>query len=154
MLLIDCHMIAILQIYYCSTHGLGIHPSIFIGIQATSSRNQKMNFKFKSALAAIVLLAMGAAHADYSITGTINSLRPTVSDGNASVWISMTGSGSCGGNGPLAILRMGNHMGSGGSADKTYSNFYSVLLAAKLAGKSVTANVDDACSLKEIVLSN
>jgi hypothetical protein len=117
-------------------------------------KESKMTFKFKSALAAIVLLAMGAVHADYSITGTINSLRPTVSDGNASVWISMTGNGACGGNGPLAILRMGNHMGSGGNADKTYSNFYSMLLAAKLAGKTVTANVDDGCSLKEIVLSN
>ena len=115
-----------------------------------------MNFKFKSALVALALLAVGAANDDVTITGTINNLDITPVENNGMVRVSINDSTAIcpGAGGPLAILRMGAHMGSSPAADKTYSNMYSLLLAAKLANKSVTARVDNGCSLLSLTLSN
>ena len=113
-----------------------------------------MNFKFKSALVAFALLAVGAAHANQTIKGTINSMRVTTGDNNSSVWMYLNDSVSCNNAGPVVILRTGPHMGTSPAAEKTFSNMYALLLAAKLANKSVTAIVDQHCSLLDVSLSN
>ena len=115
-----------------------------------------MNFKFKSVLVALALLAVGSANADTYITGTINAMDISPVENNGMVRVSINDSTAIcpAAGGPLAILRMGAHMGSSPAADKTYSNMYSLLLAAKLANKSVTAKVDNGCSLLGLTLSN
>ena len=108
-----------------------------------------MKFKFKSALVALALLAVGSANA-ITITGTINSLRVTTSDSNNSVWMNLNDStANCNNNGPVAILRSIPEM-----TDKTYANMYSIILAAKLSNKSITAIVDNNCSVLQINLDN
>lgn len=111
-----------------------------------------MNFKFKSALVALALLAMGAAHAgpEYILQGKVKELhvQAASNDNNVSVRLE---SGNCNGHGALGLVR--NVYGIDGGApmtDKSHSSAYSLLLAAHLAGKEVTVIVDYQCTVKSV----
>ena len=114
-----------------------------------------MNFKFKSALVALALLAVGSASADQTYSGTINRLLVnSTADNNVSVFLNNT-TASCNGAGAIAILRTGIAVSGGAPiTDKAYSNMYSVLLAAQLANKTISVMVNDLCSLTRVEILN
>lgn len=114
-----------------------------------------MNFKFKSALVALALLAVGSANADQIYNGTINRMLAD-SDNSSSVSVFLNNAtANCNGAGAIAILRTGSPVSSGVSiTDKAYSNMYSMLLAAQLANKTISVQVNGGCTLTRLEIVN
>jgi hypothetical protein len=110
-----------------------------------------MNFKFKSALVALALLAIGSAYANQEISGKVTMMKSSTDPGYGTrVWLDSTA--NCQGAGPIGIIRT---VGQGISTNEAkVSNMFSTVLAAYFAGKSITIDITPDCTMNWVQIRN